>query len=36
MDFDELKKAGTAESTVLADEVWMMEVRTILFGITDA
>ena len=36
VDFDELKKAGAAESTVLADEVRMMEVRTISFGIADA
>lgn len=35
VDFEELKKAGAAESAVLADEVRMMEVRTISFGIVD-
>ena len=35
VDFEELKKAGVGESTVLADEVWMMEVRIISFGIAD-
>ena len=35
MEFEELKKGKVAESTVLADEVWMMEVRMISFGIAD-
>ena len=36
VNFEELKKTGVAESVVLADEVRMMEVRTISFGIADA
>ena len=36
VDFEELKKAGAAELAVLEDEVRMMEVRTISFGIADA
>ena len=36
VDFEELKKAGVAESAVLAEEVWMMEVRMVSFGVADA
>ena len=36
VDFEQLKKVGAAESAVLADEVRMIEVRTISFGIADA
>ena len=36
VDFEELKKAGAAELAVLVDEVRMMEVKTISFGIADA
>ena len=31
-----MKKTGVAESAMLADGVWMMEVRTVSSGIADA